>query len=577
MPDATAASWQVPESLAGVMEKQIARLPAELCSILEVASVCGVEFRPQTIAEALERDVQWAGARCDELVRQQQWIGHVAVSGLPDGSLGARYAFRHALYKHVFYQRIGALTRAQLHRNVALSLERSRAGGLAVTAAELASHYDRGHDAMAALKHYIDAADNALSQFAQVEAVSLTGQALALLPRCPENPERWGLELALLLKRGVACAQLLGMGSDEAKDAFDRAQAVCDRLPETPALGWTLHGVGMTRYGHGDYSAAQAFGERIHVLAERYDDPGLLIAACNLIGMSCAAHGEYAKAQQWLQRGVATCDGLAEPLPPDRFFIDPGVSMQSHLGLYLLAGGLFDQARMEVEAALERANKLGLPMSKTLATRSVCMLEMWLRQPERVASMAAMIDKYAGDYGIVYAKAMGPVLGGWSQAHQGDPDAGHARIVQGHEMIKGLGVVAVSTQLLCYAAEASVLAGRWPEAQAHVDEGLQLAQRLGERVRVCDLLLLQARVALGQGRMDDARRAMRKSLDEARAQQALGFELAALVALCELDDVTADELDALKTACDRVTEGRDTPLVNRARELIARGGATVST
>jgi predicted ATPase len=183
-----AAPWQVPENLAGVMEKRIARLSGEVRSVLEAASVCGMEFRPQTIADALERDVRWVGERCDELVRQQHWIGHVALGGLPDGSLGARYAFRHALYRHVFYQRIGALTRAQLHRNVAQSMERSRAVGVAVTAAELASHYDLGHDPMGAVRHYVDAADGALKQFAQVEAVHLTAQAAALLPRCPEDP-----------------------------------------------------------------------------------------------------------------------------------------------------------------------------------------------------------------------------------------------------------------------------------------------------------------------------------------------------------------------------------------------------
>jgi hypothetical protein len=249
-----------------------------------------MEFRSQTVADALERDVRWVGEQCDELVRQQHWIGHVALEGLPGGSLDASYAFRHALYRHVFYQRIGALARAQYHRHVALSMERSRAAGVSVTAAELASHYDLGHDPMAALRHYGDAADSA-----------------------------------------------------------------------------------------------------------------------------------------------------------------------------------------------------------------------------------------------------------------------------------------GSTQILCYAAEARIAAACWSEAQAHVDEALQLARGLGERVRIPDLLLLQARIALGQGQVDAARTSMRDSLEEARAQRALGLELAALVALCELENAAAADLHALEDACGRVTEGFDTALVARARELVAPG------
>ena len=96
---------------------------------------------------------------------------------------------------------------------------------------------------------------------------------------------------------------------------------------------------------------------------------------------------------------------------------------------------------------------------------------------------------------------------------------------------------------------------------------MQLAQRLGERLRVADLLLLQARVALGRGQLDAARTSMRASLDEARAQAALGFELAALVALCEMAGASTADREALKDACARVKEGLDTRPVQRAKAL----------
>ena len=567
-PDATAAAWQVPESLAGVMEKQIARLPEEMRLILEAASVCGVEFRSQTVADALPRDVRRVGEQCDELVRRQHWIGHVALGGMADGSLGARYAFRHALYRTVFYQRMGALTRAQLHRSVALSLERERAAGADVASAELASHYDLGHDPLAALRHYNDAADSALGQFAPVEAMNLTGQALALLPRCPENAGRLGLEVALSLKRGVACSQLLGMASDQTRAAFERAQALCDLMPETPALGWALNGLGLVRIGDGDYRAAQTMGARIQALARTQTDPGLQISACNLMGMACAALAEYPDAQQWFAQGVAACDALREPLPPDRFFVDPGVAMECHLGLCLLPTGHFDQARTQVEAAFERARRLGHPMARSLGARTVCMLEIALGEVEPVATYAALLGQIAGKHGIGYAQGMAGILGGWALAQRSDPAAGHARIVEGHAVFKRLGVVAISTQISCYAAEAALLGHRWETAQAHVDEALELAKRLGERIRVPDLLLLQARIELGQGRIDTARTSMRASLDEARAQGALGFELPALVALCELDGAAAADFAALKDAYGRLREGFGTRLVRRAQELI---------
>src|SRR5262249_52817110 len=49
---------EVPESLRGMIEKQLRRLDAEERRMLEAASVAGVEFRPGAVAAALEQDAQ---------------------------------------------------------------------------------------------------------------------------------------------------------------------------------------------------------------------------------------------------------------------------------------------------------------------------------------------------------------------------------------------------------------------------------------------------------------------------------------------------------------------------------------
>ena len=50
------------------------------------------------------------------------------------------YSFRHALFRQVLYERTAPLARAQLHRKVRAALEKERAAGVPVTAAELALH-----------------------------------------------------------------------------------------------------------------------------------------------------------------------------------------------------------------------------------------------------------------------------------------------------------------------------------------------------------------------------------------------------------------------------------------------------
>ena len=105
-------------------------------TLLSAAAVCGVEFRVSTIAAALERDAAWVGQTCDELAREQLWL---VAPRAEEGSDAAEspYSFRHALFRQVLYERTAPSARAQLHRKVGAALERERAAGVPVTAAEL--------------------------------------------------------------------------------------------------------------------------------------------------------------------------------------------------------------------------------------------------------------------------------------------------------------------------------------------------------------------------------------------------------------------------------------------------------
>src|SRR5688572_32194837 len=196
-------TWSVPENLADAIEKHIAKLAAETQRFLEAASFCGVEFHAATLSEVLGRDLPAIISQCDDLAQRQYWLQHVAIVELPDGTLDARYAFRHALYRHVFYQRQGPSTRVQMHRRVAAALERGRSAGLSVTAAELASQYEAGLAHASALRYYVEAAGSARTHFAPREAIDITSHALSLLPRCPEGTERLELEFALVSVRGL--------------------------------------------------------------------------------------------------------------------------------------------------------------------------------------------------------------------------------------------------------------------------------------------------------------------------------------------------------------------------------------
>jgi predicted ATPase/DNA-binding winged helix-turn-helix (wHTH) protein len=261
----------VPQSLAGVIGRQAERLAADDRQLLEAASVCGVAFQLETLADLLGCAVEAAAERCDALARRHQWLAGLSVARRHDGALSGSALFRHALYRQVFYERIGAVARLQLHQRVAQSLERQAARGDAIAAAELAHHHEQGGETAAALRCYALAADNALRHFAPADALSLTTQALALLPRCEDTVERHELELALLAPRGMASSQLSGVTAPATRAVFERVDALCELQPRrvpgalSLALGWSL-------FVAGDYGPALASARRRLAQAEAQDD-----------------------------------------------------------------------------------------------------------------------------------------------------------------------------------------------------------------------------------------------------------------------------------------------------------------
>lgn len=568
----TASPLPVPDNLAGVIERQVSRLSPDTQLLLEAASVCGTEFRAGTAADLLGREVDAVRERCDQLVRAQLWLKQVAILDLPDGSFDARYAFRHALYQHVLYQRMALSQRVQLHRKAVRSLKENRVVGETLAIAELASHHERGHEHLAAMRLFTAAASTALSHFAPRDAAHLSSHALTLAPRCPESLERLELELALAGLRGVAASQLYGIAAPEAQEAFERVRQLCDRLPQTPARALTLNGLGWTYYVRGDYEDSIALARRLEELAAKHEDALLFVLACNLAGVTLIALGKLVDGCNYLERGIARCTELGDELQRAEFVIDPEVSMRLNVAMPLADRGLADQARLHHRLGGERAQRLQQPMAVMLTHWAGGMIESRVGNPTgalpHAQALGELVDR------VVLPQGFGPALWlrGLAEAHAGDAVTGYRHIIEGYQCHARLGMYGGCTEALGYAADALILQRKWPEAQRQLDEAFVLAERIGERLALPDLWLLQSRIALGTGEGERAETAVREALSEARAQAAKTLELKALTTLGELPCAKRSDFAALDSALRAMTEGFDTPVVQRARAALVAAG-----
>src|SRR4029453_5747408 len=179
----------VPDNLAAIIDHYIAKLSSDQRLVLSAAAVYGVDFHIDPSPDALQRDADVVGQKCDDLTREQVWLN---APRLEESEITAdvTYSFRHALFRQVLYERTAPAARAQLHRKLAVALERDRGTAVPVTAAELATHFERGREPAAALRYYAEAAEKALSHFSSEACRSITERASPLLQQVPDGSER---------------------------------------------------------------------------------------------------------------------------------------------------------------------------------------------------------------------------------------------------------------------------------------------------------------------------------------------------------------------------------------------------
>jgi DNA-binding winged helix-turn-helix (wHTH) protein/tetratricopeptide (TPR) repeat protein len=552
-PDAMA----VPTSLTGVIERYIVQLAPSERSLLEAASVCGMELDIATLAGLVERDDASVAESCAELARDQRWLTEV----------GERYAFRHALYREILYKRIGPRVRVELHRKVAAALERGRANGYAVSAAELASHFELAREPMRALRYHGEAAEAALARFSPEESMRITERASLLLEQAPQGAERSSLEFAIGTLRGLAATRTLGAGS-VARTAFQRAYSLLDEVGEHPMRRRLVHGLGFMHFLRAEYAEALAVAGRAEALGSAANDSVLMATARSLHGQVDQHQGRVRAARTSFERGLALVEEL--DVAPGEYVVDPQVGLLGPLALSLLHLGQIADARACIERAHARGRDRGWPMARLLAIWYGTLCEVRLDNAPRVAALAdemrVLVDKFALAHGLSASRW----FRAWADARLERSGDAFRRIRDAYEENVGLGMLSGATETLGYAAEALLLAGDPQGAREQLGDALQVAERLGERIYLPQLHLLNARTLEALGERDAAGESIRRAVDEARAQRAPWLEMLALSALCERPGATAEVRASLRAALGRIRGGEETEPVTAARALVSR-------
>jgi predicted ATPase/DNA-binding winged helix-turn-helix (wHTH) protein len=540
-----AIARELPDSLRQMIEQQREGLKVDDQRVLEAASVAGSEFSTAAVAAGLASDVAAVEARCADLARRRHFLQRIGIEEWPDGTVAERYRFRHGLYQQVVYEGLTAGSRIQWHRRIGHRLEEGYGAQAGERAAELAGHFEWGRDYPRAVRYRRQAAENALQRYAYREAAEHLTTALTLLATLPETPERIRQELDLQIALGPVFINTKGRTSPDVERTYTRARDLCQSVGETRQLFPVLTGLWVSHLERVKLQMAQTLGAQLLDIAQRLQEPALLLEAHLYSAITAYYLGEFAVARAHLEQG------LTPYTPEERFQAvlqplqglmgNPMALCLSYTAAVLELLGYPEQALQQSQDLVHRCQHVAHPYTVVYMLLSAGWLRQRCRDVRATQALAETIIALAAKEGFITRGAAARIMRGWALAMQGQSAEGITQLHEAMTAYQAAGGRIARSYHLGLLAEAYSQGGQREEGLAALSEALALVETTGVRYYEAELYRLKGELLClsnaqcpMQHAQIEAEACFHRALDMARRQQAKSFELRAALSLGRL-------------------------------------------
>jgi len=489
--------------------------------------------------------------------------------GLPPRS---RYVFKHALIQDAAYQSLLKSTRQQYHQRIAQVLA-TQLPEIAETQPELvAHHYTEAGLSAQAMSYWQRAGQQAIERSANLEAINHLTKGLELLKALPETTERTQQELTLRIALGAPLMATKGYGAEEVAQCYTRAWELSRQVRESPQLFQALCGLHRFYLLRAELQPARELGGQLLSLAQRGQDPALLLEAHRTLGQTFFWLGEFPIAQVHIEQGMALYDPERRHFHAFLYGRDPGVDCYSYASVVLWCLGYPDQALKRKNEVLTLAQELSHPFSLASAFGFAGFLHTLRREGQASQEQAEATMALATEQDFAHWLAHGMIFRGWALAEQGEE--GTAQIRQGIDAWRAAGDELARPCCLALLAEACAKEGQAEEGLSALAEALAVVHKTGERVYEAELYRLKGALLLARSTRQtaEAEACFHQALNIARHQQAKSWELRAAMSLSRLWQRLGKRAEAHQLLAEIYgwfTEGFDTADLQEAKALLA--------
>jgi serine/threonine protein kinase/predicted ATPase len=565
----------LPSTVRAMITRKIEQVDADDRRLLEAASVQGHEFDSTIIGEALDMDVLQVEDRLERLERVHVFIRQGEEAEFPDRTLTLKYQFVHVLYQNVLYDSLRPTRRVALSSRIARALSAHHGSDTAGVAGRLAVLYEAAREFAASARHFLMAAQRAVSLFGYPEALALAERGLRALEGLPDGPDRQQLELGLQMIRGHAQRAVKGWAAPELERTFARARELCQQLNDPPELFPVLWNLAFFDMIRGDLGAVRNQTVTLMAQAEAAGEPAYLMAVHHIAGVTCEFLGDVVESTRLLERARELHEPTQHQAYTAMFGIDPGMIARSMSARPLWSLGYPDRALERSRETIALGRMQQQPVTLVFALVVAQGVHVYRGEAAEAIALGDEIIALCREYEFPQEAEWASAFQGSALALQGRADLGMARLQQSLDALQALGSGLVRTMFLSLLADAACRAGEVEQGLTAVAEGFAHAERTLEGGFIGELHRTRGQLLLLAGDDDAAEQSLREAVAYARKQQARSIELRAATALAKcllVRGARAEARSALEPVYAWFTEGHGTTDLTAAKSLLTHIG-----
>ena len=553
----------VPRRVREAVVRHLEALSERSRDLTTVAAVIGREFDFRLLQRSAGLEEHEAAESLEELVRRR--VLH---------NVGERFDFTHDRIREVAYGRLLRERQRVLHARIASSMETLYADRLGEQVERLAHHAARGELGEKAVVYLRQAGVKAFANSAHSNALAYFTQAGELLARLEPGAGRDREELSLRLALGPTLQAMRGYATPEVEQNYARARQLADEVGAPVQQFQARWGMWLVASHRANADTALERGRELLALAERLDDPALVLEGHHALWPVLVWLGKADAARHHLDRGMALYDKARHR---SHAFVygghDPGVCCRKVASWAFWILGYPARGLEESLASLELAGELAHPMSMVVALVWACVFRDLRREFPAVREHARALIALSTEHDASQWLAAGTIMDGAARAELGEGPAAIAQIRRGLAAYGSTGAQLFLPYFLSLLARAYSKIGQPHEGLRVIGLALESTRTTGERVWEAELNRLEGELRLASD-PDDVAHAMecfRRAIEIARQQAARSWELRATSSLARLLVAAGRRDEARRTLAgvyDWFTEGFDTTDLGEAKALL---------